>query len=343
MEKNLKGDLIKNIKQSSYFFRYNLIKKAKKINKTILLPEGEEKKIIKAASLCEENKIANCFLLGKKEKIKKISEKNKIKINKNIKIIDPDSIREKYIDKLIELRKHKGMIKKLAKEQVKDNIVLATLILKNKEVDGIVSGISHTTANTIRPALQIIKSNSNNSFVSSIFFMLFEKKVLVYGDCAVNINPTSEQLSEIAIQSAYSANIFGINPAMVAMISYSTGNSSNKYEVEKIKIATEIVKEKNPKIIIDGPIQYDAAVIPKISKIKSPNSPLKGEANVIIFPDLNTGNTTYKAVQRSAKILSIGPILQGINQPVNDLSRGASVEDIVYTIAVTAIQSSFIK
>ncbi|QJC31522.1 phosphate acetyltransferase [Enterobacteriaceae endosymbiont of Donacia tomentosa] len=323
---------------SPYIFKYNLVERASKIRKTILLPEGNELRIIQAASICSYQKIANCVLFGKKKEIMSIFKINKIKFNTNINIIDPDLIRNNYIDLLVKMRKHKCLTEYDAKKLLKDNIFLATMMLKTNQIDGIVAGVNTTTANTIRPALQIIKTSPDYSIISSIFIMLLPKNVLIYGDCAINPNPNYKQLAEITIQSAETAKLFDIVPK-IAMISYSTGNSSSGIEVEKVHKATKFLQNKFPDLIIDGPLQYDAAVDEKIGKYKAPNSLVAGNANIIIFPDLNTGNTTYKAVQRSSNIISIGPILQGINQPINDLSRGASVEDIIYTIAVTILQS----
>ncbi|BFI91086.1 hypothetical protein SSAmo_0770 [Enterobacterales bacterium endosymbiont of Anomoneura mori] len=319
-------------------FIYKITEVSKNINKKIILPEGYEPRIIKAANICYNKNIAECILLGNPDKIKKIAILNNIKFNKKIKIINPKNIRNNYINKLVQLRKHKGMNVEKAINELKNNTVLGIMMLENNEVDGLVSGSINTTANTIRPALQIIKTKPGISLVSSINFMLLQNKVLIYGDCAININPTSEQLSEIAIESAKTAKLFNIKPK-IAMISYSTGNSGIGKDVEKVKQATILIKKKKPNLIIDGPLQYDAAIISNVAKKKAPNSKVAGKANVIIFPDLNTGNTTYKAVQRSANIISIGPILQGIRKPVNDLSRGALIDDIVYTIAITAIQS----
>lgn len=228
------------------------------------------------------------------------------------------------------------MTEAVAREQLEDNVVLGTLMLEQDEVDGLVSGAVHTTANTIRPPLQLIKTAPGSSLVSSVFFMLLPEQVYVYGDCAINPDPTADQLAEIAIQSAESAIAFGIEPR-VAMLSYSTGTSGAGSDVEKVREATRLAQEKRPDLMIDGPLQYDAAVMADVAKSKAPNSPVAGRATVFIFPDLNTGNTTYKAVQRSADLISIGPMLQGMRKPVNDLSRGALVDDIVYTIALTAI------
>ncbi|CRK85895.1 Phosphate acetyltransferase [Candidatus Providencia siddallii] len=325
---------------SSSAFRYKITELARKTKKHIIFPEGEEPRIIKATSICAEREIATCILLGNPKKINYIATTQNIKLNTNIKIINPINIRKKYINRLIELRKNKGMTETIANKQIEDNVVLGTLMLEAGDVDGLVSGVAHTTANTIRPSLQLIKTTSNK-LVSSIFFMLLPEQVYVYGDCAININPTAEELSEIAIQSADSAKIFGIDP-FVAMISYSTGNSGAGNDVEKVRKATLLVQKKRPDIIIDGPLQYDAAAISEVAKSKAPKSPVAGKATVFIFPDLNTGNTTYKAVQRSANLISIGPMLQGMRKPVNDLSRGASVDDIIYTIALTAIQANTI-
>ncbi|WP_261979298.1 phosphate acetyltransferase [Buchnera aphidicola] len=319
-------------------FCYNLNSLSKKRNKRIILPESYEVRILKAASICHESNIAQCILLGDPKKIHAIAKYEGINLNKNIEIINPDLIREKYILRLLEIRKEKGLNECSAKKQLEDNTILGTLILESNQVDGLVSGSVNTTSNTIRPALQIIKTHPDNLLVSSIFFMLLPHKVLIYGDCAVNINPTAEELAEIAIQSADSSRLFGIEPR-IAMLSYSTGCSGFGYQVEKVKKATFLVKNKRPDLIIDGPIQYDAAVSKTVAKLKAPRSPISGSANVFIFPDLNSGNITYKAVQRSTKIVSIGPMLQGLRKPVNDLSRGASVEDIIYTIALTSIQS----
>jgi phosphate acetyltransferase len=227
----------------------------------------------------------------------------------------------------------------MAEKQLEDNVVLATMMLALDEVDGLVSGAVHTTANTIRPALQLIKTAPGAKIVSSIFFMLMPEQVLVYGDCAVNPDPSPEELANIAIQSADSAKAFGITPPRVAMLSYSTGTSGTGSDVDKVRLATQLAKEARPDILLDGPLQYDAASVESVGKQKAPESQVAGHANVFIFPDLNTGNTTYKAVQRSANVVSVGPMLQGLRKPVNDLSRGASVDDIVYTIALTAIQA----
>ena len=319
-------------------FRHKLTRLAQQANKLIVLPEGTDIRTIKAAAICCERKIARCQLIGDKEEILRIAEQQGIDLPENLLIVDPRIIRENYVEPLVELRKAKGLSHVVARENLKDNVVLATMMLKMDQVDGLVSGAINTTANTIRPALQLIKTAPNSSLVSSIFFMLLPEQVLVYGDCAINPEPNAEQLADIAIQSADSAAAFGI-PPRVAMISYSTGSSGKGADVEKVAKATALVKEKRPDLIIDGPLQYDAAIMESVALQKAPKSPVAGKATVFIFPDLNTGNTTYKAVQRSANLVSIGPMLQGMNKPVNDLSRGALVDDIVYTIALTAIQA----
>ncbi|WP_032114686.1 phosphate acetyltransferase [Candidatus Arsenophonus nilaparvatae] len=320
-------------------FRYQLTELARKANKRIVLPEGNEPRTVKAAAICAERGIATCILLGEPDEIKRVAAAQGIELGAGIEIVAPKSVRKNYVERLVELRKNKGMTEIVAREQLEDNVVLGTMMLEKNEVDGLVSGAVHTTANTIRPPLQLIKTAPGSSIVSSIFFMLLPEQVLVYGDCAINPDPTAEQLSEIAIQSADSAKAFGIEPR-VAMISYSTGNSGAGSDVDNVREATSLVQAKRPDLVIDGPLQYDAAIMADVAKSKAPNSPVAGQATVFIFPDLNTGNTTYKAVQRSANLVSIGPMLQGMRKPVNDLSRGALVDDIVYTIALTAIQAT---
>ena len=279
------------------------------------------------------------MLLANPAAVHAVAESLNITLPDSLEIIDPETIAEQYVAPMCELRKSKGMTEEQAREQLKDTVVLGTMMMAQNDVDGLVSGAVHTTANTIRPALQLIKTAPNASIVSSVFFMLLEGQIVVYGDCAVNPNPTAEQLAEIAIQSADSAKAFGIEPR-VAMISYSTINSGSGPDVDLVVEATRLVKEKAPELAVDGPLQYDAAVVESVAKSKAPGSPVAGKANVFIFPNLTTGNCTYKAVQRNANVLSVGPMLQGLRKPVNDLSRGALVEDIVYTIALTAIQAT---
>lgn len=319
-------------------FKLQLTELAKKQLKTIVLPEGDEPRTVKAAAFCAENKIAKCVLLGEPDKINAVAKEQGVNLGDNVSIINPSEVANNYVNRLVELRQSKGMTEELAKQQLTDTVVLGTMMLEAGEVDGLVSGAVHTTANTIRPPMQIIKMAKGNSLISSIFFMLMPDRVLVFGDCAINPEPSAEQLAEIAIQSADSAKAFGIEPK-VALISYSTGNSGSGASVDKVREATQIAQSKRSDLLIDGPLQYDAAIMPDVAKSKAPNSKVAGQANVFIFPDLNTGNTTYKAVQRTGDLISIGPMLQGMRKPVNDLSRGALVEDIIYTIALTAIQA----
>jgi len=320
-------------------FLYQLTEKARAASKRIVLPEGAEPRTVKAAVICARRRIARCVLLGDREEIETVARSQDVVLPAELEILDPALIRLKYVRPLFELRKSKGLSLEMAASQLEDNVVLGTMMLAQGEVDGLVSGAIHSTANTIRPALQIIKTRPNAKAVSSIFFMCLPEQVLVYGDCAVIPNPDAETLADIAIQSADSATAFGIFPR-VAMISYSTGESGSGVDVEKVRAATRLAKATRPDLLIDGPLQYDAAFMPDVAKAKAPESPVAGRATVFIFPDLNTGNTTYKAVQRSANVISIGPMLQGMKRPVNDLSRGALVDDIVYTIALTAIQAT---
>ncbi|MEH6825941.1 MAG: phosphate acetyltransferase [Motiliproteus sp.] len=319
-------------------FRYQLIERARLAKKHIVLPEGEEPRTIKAAAVCADRGIARCTLLGNPQEIRRIAEGLGIKLGDGIEIYNPELIRPHYVERLVELRRHRGVTAEIAEEQLKDNVALGTLMLEADHVDGLVSGAIHTTANTIRPPLQLIKTAPGCNLVSSVFFMCLPEQVLVYGDCAINPDPNAEELADIAIQSADSASAFGI-PPRVAMISYSTGASGQGADVEKVREATRIAQQKRPDLLIDGPMQYDAAIMESVARSKAPNSAVAGRATVFIFPDLNTGNTTYKAVQRSANVISIGPMLQGMRKPVNDLSRGALVDDIVFTIALTAIQA----
>ena len=326
------------VRMSPAAFCFRLAELAKKTSRRIVLPEGEEPRTIRAAALCAERGIARCVLLGKPESIRLVARNQEINLPESVEIIDPEIVREKYISPLVEMRKHKGLSPKDAEELLEDTVWLGTVMLALGEVDGLVSGALHSSANTIRPALQIIKTQPGVKVVSSIFFMCMPEQVLIYGDCAVNPNPDAETLADITIQSAESALRFGI-PARIALISYSTGESGSGADVEKVREATALAKARRPDLLIDGPLQYDAAAIPDVAAQKAPGSAVAGKATVFIFPDLNTGNTTYKAVQRSANVISIGPMLQGLRRPVNDLSRGALVEDIVYTIALTAIQA----
>jgi phosphate acetyltransferase len=276
--------------------------------------------------------------LGKRKVIQSVADSLGIELPTGLEILDPIQIAEHYVAPMVELRKNKGLTPGQALVGLEDSVVLGTMMLAVGEVDGLVSGAVHTTASTVRPALQLIKTAPGSSIVSSCFFMLMPEQVLVYADCAINPDPTAKELAEIAKQSADSALAFGINPK-VAMISYSTGASGSGDDVEKVRMATALAKESRPDLVIDGPMQYDAATVREVAAQKAPGSAVAGQATVFVFPDLNTGNTTYKAVQRSANVVSVGPMLQGLRKPVNDLSRGALVDDIVFTIALTAIQA----
>ncbi|WP_043530028.1 phosphate acetyltransferase [Litchfieldella xinjiangensis] len=319
-------------------FRHQLVQKAQQAKKRIVLPEGNEPRTIEAAALCQRRGLAHCVLLAKREEVENVARTRGIDLPADLEIIDPDSIYMNYVAAMVERRRGK-LNEPMAEAQLQDTVVLGTMMLYQGDVDGLVSGAVHTTANTVRPAFQLIKTAPDYRLVSSIFFMLLPEQVVVYGDCAVNPDPNPEELAEIAIQSARSAIAFGIE-AKVAMISYSTGESGSGSDVDKVREATRIARERAPELLIDGPLQYDAAAIDSVGRQKAPDSPVAGQATVFVFPDLNTGNTTYKAVQRSAKVVSVGPMLQGLNKPVNDLSRGALVDDIVYTIALTAIQAA---
>jgi phosphate acetyltransferase len=323
-------------------FRYQLTQKSRQVKMRIVLPEGNEPRTIQAAVLCQQQGIAHCVLLGNANDIASVAGAHDSQLPSDLEIMDPVDIRDRYVQALVELRKHKGITTVLAGEMLEDHVVLGSMMLALGDVDGLVSGAVHTTANIIQPAFQLIRTAPGVNRVSSVFFMCLPDQVLVYGDCAVNPDPNAEELAEIAIQSADTAAAFGICPR-VAMISYSTGDSGAHQDVEKVREATNLVRAKRPDLLIDGPLQYDTAAVEAVGRQKAPHSQVAGKATVFIFPDLNTGNTTYKAVQRSANVVSIGPILQGLRRPVNDLSRGALVDDIVYTIAVTAIQAQGVR
>lgn len=327
------------VRLSPAAFTHRISALAREAKKRIVLPEGTEPRTVRAAAICAERGIAECILLGDPAEIRRIASAQEISLPENLTLLDPATVRGNYVAPLVERRKHKGMNATLAAEILEDNVWLGTMMLDLGEVDGLVSGAVHSTANTIRPALQIIKTKPDARIVSSVFFMCLPEQVVVYGDCAVVPDPDAEALCDIAIQSADSAAAFGIQPR-VAMVSYSTGESGTGQDVEKVREATRLAQARRPDLLLDGPLQYDAAAIPDVAAQKAPDSPVAGRANVFVFPDLNTGNTTYKAVQRSAHVMSIGPMLQGLRRPVNDLSRGALIEDIVYTIAITAIQAS---
>lgn len=322
-------------------FQYNLLKTATLNKKHIVLPEGIDERVLRATKQLVDLDVVEITLLGDKKQIEdKITfldlglDLSKVTV---INPIDSDYF-EDFAETLYELRKHKNVNLAMAKDLMEDVSYFGTMMVYKGKADGMVSGAIHTTQHTIRPALQFIKTKPETSLVSSIFFMCLEDRVSVYGDCAINPNPTAEQLAEIAISSAATTLSFGIEPK-IAMLSYSSGTSGTGEDVERVRKATAIVKERRPDLKVEGPIQYDAAVDMSVGKTKMPNSEVAGQANVFIFPDLNTGNNTYKAVQRETKALAIGPIIQGLNKPVNDLSRGCTVDDIFNTVIVTAIQA----
>jgi phosphate acetyltransferase len=323
-------------------FQYNLLKEAKAACKHIVLPEGGDERILRAASMLAEDEIVKLTILGKPEEITQKVNQLGLNWNENyITILDNtqnDKIKD-YAETLYELRKDKGIEYNWAKDLILDASYFGTMMVYKGDADGMVSGAQNTTAHTIRPALQFVKTKPGINTVSSVFFMLLQDRVLVYGDCAVVPNPTPEQLADIAISSAQTAKAFGIEPK-VAMLSYSSGNSGEGADVDKVRKATELVKSLCPDLLVEGPIQYDAAVVPSIGNSKMPGSPVAGQANVLIFPDLNTGNNTYKAVQRESRGLALGPVLQGLKKPINDLSRGAKIEDIYNTVVITAIQAA---
>lgn len=319
-------------------FMYRLVTRARAANRRIVLPEGTEPRTVRAAIEATERGIARCVLLAAPAEAERVAEVQGLSLPAGLEVLDPEPLRAAYVAELVRMRAHRGMTVPVAQEQLQDDNVLGTMMLALGEVDGLVSGAVSTTANTLRPALQLIRTAENARLVSSVFFMCLPEQVLVYGDCAVNPDPNAEELADIAIQSADSAALFGITPR-VAMISYSTGVSGSGTDVEKVRAATRIAQERRPDLLIDGPLQYDAASVASVARSKAPGSSVAGQATVLVFPDLNTGNTTYKAVQRSANVVSIGPMLQGLRRPVNDLSRGALVDDIIYTIALTAIQA----
>lgn len=322
-------------------FQYNLMQRALKDKKHIVLPEGYDERVLRAAARLINANVVELTLIGEEEKIKNKIEEFDIALDLNsINIVSPSKSPhfEDYANTFYELRKHKNVNLQIARETMNDVSYFATMMIYKGHADGMVSGAVHTTQHTLRPALQFIKTKPGVNIVSSIFFMCLEDRISVFGDCAINPNPNAEQLAEIAISSAQTTKEFGIEPK-IAMLSYSSGTSGKGADVEKVRLATDIVKKQTPEIKIEGPIQYDAAVDMRIGKSKLPNSEVAGQASVLIFPDLNTGNNTYKAVQRETGALAIGPVLQGLNKPVNDLSRGCTADDIYSTVIITAIQA----
>ncbi|MYQ52514.1 MULTISPECIES: phosphate acetyltransferase [unclassified Streptomyces] len=320
-------------------FEHELLERARADRRRVVLPEGTEERVLRAADVLLRRDVCELTLLGDTDLIRKKAADLGIDLA-GTQLIDPQTseLRQGFAERYALLRAHRGVTVELAYDVVSDVNYFGTLMVQEGLADGMVSGTVHSTAATIRPAFEIIKTKPDASIVSSVFFMCLADKVLVYGDCAVNPDPDAEQLADIAVQSAVTARRFGVDPR-IAMLSYSTGTSGSGADVDKVREATERVRASRPDLRIEGPIQYDAAVEPSVAATKLPDSPVAGRATVLVFPDLNTGNNTYKAVQRSAGAVAVGPVLQGLRKPVNDLSRGALVQDIVTTVAITAIQA----
>ncbi|MFF8478839.1 phosphate acetyltransferase [Streptomyces sp. NPDC015414] len=320
-------------------FEHKLLEQARSDRRRVVLPEGSEERVLHAAEVLLRRGVCDLTLLGPADRIRKKAADLGIDLGDS-QVIDPatSELRDAFAERYAQLRAHRGVTVELAYDVVSDVNYFGTLMVQEGLADGMVSGSVHSTAATIRPAFEIIKTRPDSSIVSSVFFMCLADKVLVYGDCAVNPDPNAEQLADIAIQSAVTAARFGVEPR-IAMLSYSTGTSGSGADVDKVRQATELARSRRPDLKIEGPIQYDAAVEPSVAATKLPGSEVAGQATVLIFPDLNTGNNTYKAVQRSAGAIAVGPVLQGLRKPVNDLSRGALVQDIVNTVAITAIQA----
>jgi phosphate acetyltransferase len=332
-------ELSRSARVTPIMFENTLVEQAKSNKRHIVLPEGTEDRVLQAAEILLLRGVADLTLLGNGEEIRRKAGSLGLSL-KGASFMDPAESprRQAYAQAYYELRRHKGVSEQMAFDMVSDVAYFGTLMVQLGEADGLVSGAVHTTAHTLRPAFEIIGIRKGFSLASSVFFMCLPDQVLVFGDCAVNPEPTVEQLADIAASSAETARAFGIEPR-VAMLSYSTGESGKGADVEKVREATRRVRSLHPDLPVEGPIQYDAAVDPSVAKVKLPGSPVAGRATVFIFPDLNNGNITYKAVQRSANAVAIGPVMQGLKKPVNDLSRGATVTDIVNTVAITAIQA----
>ena len=320
-------------------FAYGLMERARSDRKRIVLPEGDDDRILQAAGRLLRRGLADLTILGDESQVRSRAAELGVDLSAAV-VINPrtSELCERFAAQYAELRKTRGVTLEQAREIICDVSYFGTMLVHNDIVDGMVSGAAHTTAHTVRPAFEIIRTQPGVSTVSSSFLMCLSDRGLAYGDCAIVPDPTAEELADIAISSAQTSAQFGIDPR-VAMLSYSTGESGSGAGVEKVRAATELVRQREPSLLVEGPIQYDAAVDPTVAAVKMPDSAVAGRATVLIFPDLNTGNNTYKAVQRSAGAIAIGPVLQGLNKPVNDLSRGALVEDIVYTVAITAIQA----
>ncbi len=331
--------MARSIRVTPIMFEYEIIQRARSDRRHIVLPEGAEERMLRAAEILRMREVVDITLLGNREKIRQKAAALGLSLL-DVAVIDPldSDRRQSYADAYYELRRHKGISAQMAFDAMEDVSYFGTMMVHLGDADGMVSGSVHTTQHTIRPGLEIIKTKPGCSIVSSVFLMCLSDRVLVFGDCAVNPAPNPDQLADIAISSSETARMFGIDP-LIAMLSYSTGESGKGTDVDKVREATKIAKQRRPDLKIEGPIQYDAAIDAGVAKTKLPGSEVAGRATVFIFPDLNTGNNTYKAVQRSTNAVAIGPVLQGLNKPVNDLSRGCTVTDIVNTVAITAIQA----
>lgn len=326
-------------------FEHSLLQRAHEQRTKIVLPEGSEPRILRAVDSLQRREVADLVLLGDPTAITAAAQRVGVTLSgERIEIIDPatSDLKDQFAEEYFRLRGHKGVTVDIAHERMLDVTYFGTMMVHQNLAGGLVSGAIHTTANTIRPAFEFIKTRPDVNVVSSVFLMCLKDGVLVYGDCAVIPNPTAEQLTEIAISSAATATEFGIEPR-IAMLSYSTGESGQGEDVDKVRRATRMVRERRPDLLVEGPLQYDAAVDPSVAATKMPDNPVAGKATVLVFPDLNTGNNLYKAVQRSANATAIGPVLQGLNKPVNDLSRGCTVTDIINTVAITAIQAQSVS
>ncbi|MFJ6002040.1 phosphate acetyltransferase [Arthrobacter sp. NPDC092385] len=320
-------------------FLHELIQRARSERRHIVLPEGEDIRVLKAAEILHRRDVCDLTILGPEARVRELATGQGIDLT-GITLIDPatSALREEFAAEYARVRAHKNVSLDQARERMLEGAYFGTMMVQLGKVDGMVSGAAHTTANTIRPALEFVKTKDGVKIVSSVFLMLLQDRVLVYGDCAVNPDPNEEQLADIAVASAETAAQFGVEPR-VAMLSYSTGESGSGGAVDEVRRATELVRQHRPDLAVEGPIQYDAAVDASVAASKLPGSSVAGQATVFIFPDLNTGNNTYKAVQQSAGAVAVGPVLQGLRKPVNDLSRGCTVEDIVNTVAITAVQA----
>ncbi|OUM43841.1 phosphate acetyltransferase [Arthrobacter sedimenti] len=320
-------------------FLHELIQRARSERRHIVLPEGEDIRVLKAAEILHRRDVCDLTILGPEARVRELASSQGVDLT-GITLVDPatSELRDEFAAEYARVRAHKNVSLDQARERMLEGAYFGTMMVQLGKVDGMVSGAAHTTANTIRPALEFVKTKDGVKIVSSVFLMLLQDRVLVYGDCAVNPDPNEEQLADIAVASAETAAQFGVEPR-VAMLSYSTGESGSGGAVDEVRRATELVRQKRPDLAVEGPIQYDAAVDASVAASKLPGSSVAGQATVFIFPDLNTGNNTYKAVQQSAGAVAVGPVLQGLRKPVNDLSRGCTVEDIVNTVAITAVQA----